>query len=209
MRFIKIFLTIACCVFVLSLRNSYAGPNESGSIAVVDNYKIFGKIGAESRIGYGQCVDFVKANRVDLQGISYEYAANMPKVLKDLDYEINELPREGAVLVMPNIGDTGHVAIVTKVELKKDGSYSLTIRDANADDKAVYDSKNKIIIKGGKIDQRTVTYKDGVVTEDSIIGDQKDVVFIHEKKGVYNEKKEKALEQVTKVYKNLGKEPND
>ena len=134
MKVFLIFISVFLCVFVGSLQGSYA---QELNVSTVD-YELVGEPGTIFNKGYGQCVDFVKWSRDDLKediGI-VGIAANMPTKAKAKRYEVNNIPREGAVIVMPNtrVGGvkTGHVAIVTKVELMEDGLYNLTFRDANA-----------------------------------------------------------------------------
>ncbi|NCO68085.1 MAG: CHAP domain-containing protein [Nitrospirae bacterium] len=212
MRFIKIFFIIVFCIFVVSLHNSYAQEIKHDSIAVVD-YKPAGKDGERFNKGMGQCVDFVKLSRPDLPwDIARDpekpnepgKAANMQSVAKEKGFVTNSLPREGSVLVVPEIGTDGHVAIVSKVkEIKEDGSYILTIIDANAKDEA---NKNKTT--WSYIRERDVTINsDGNLEDKMFSKKQGNIKFIHEKKDIYDSKQKEASEYVTQVYKDLGKEP--
>ncbi|PIY86479.1 MAG: hypothetical protein COY75_07870, partial [Nitrospirae bacterium CG_4_10_14_0_8_um_filter_41_23] len=212
MRFIKIFFIIVFCIFVVSLHNSYAQEIKHDSIAVVD-YKPAGKDGERFNKGMGQCVDFVKLSRPDLPwDIARDpekpnepgKAANMQSVAKEKGFVTNSLPREGSVLVVPEIGTDGHVAIVSKVkEIKEDGSYILTIIDANTKDEA---NKNKTT--WSYIRERDVTINsDGNLEDKMFSKKQGNIKFIHEKKDIYDSKQKEASEYVTQVYKDLGKEP--
>ena len=92
----------------------------------------------------GECVDYVKANRLDLAETSYIYAKNMIQITETAGFKVDAVPEKGAVIVLPNMqikeGEeyitTGHVAIVTQVGCPgPEGNYSLVIKDANFDNK--------------------------------------------------------------------------
>jgi surface antigen len=155
--------------------------------------------------GLGECVDFVKERRPELRvGTNgkerrVHYAGNLINLARDEGYEVNELPRVGAVLVIPDTGEiytsedidvpvgtrTGHVAIVTEVEELSDGVYTLTIGDANADGK-VLDGTSSVEVR------ENITYSVHGANETPTINDpdrlreQGNVVFIHEKQSVYD-----------------------
>lgn len=213
MKILKIVIVISFYVVALSLQIGYAQEVKIPTFTV--DYKPAGESGERFTKGYGQCVDFVKQSRSDLLGIGeVGTAANMPTVAKEKGFEVNNLPREGSAIVMPDVkiittGEiTGHVAIVTKVEENKNGLYTLTIRDANAKNDIKYDKDGKII-QGSTVIERTVTYdtKERKVV-DGILKEQSNIVFIHEKKDIYNTKQKEASEYVTQVSKDLGKDPS-
>ena len=212
MKIFRLLIVIFLYILAMSLQTSYGQEVKSPTFTV--DYKPDGNHGERFSKGYGQCVDFAKQSRSDLLEIGkVGTAANMPNVAKEKGFEVNNLPREGSAIVMPDVkiiktGEiTGHVAIVTKVEETKDGLYTLTIRDANAKNDIKYDKDGKII-QGSTVIERTVTYdtKEKKVV-DGILKEQSNIVFIHEKKDVYNTKQKEASEYVTQGYKDLGKEP--
>ena len=154
--------------------------------------------------GLGECVDFVKERRPELRvGINGEerrvhYAGNMINLAGDEGYEVNELPRVGAVLVIPDTGDiytsdeidvpegtrTGHVAIVTEVEDLSNGVYTLTIGDANAD--------GEVLNRTSLVEVRQITYNvhgangTPTINDTDRLGEQGNVVFIHENQSAYD-----------------------
>ncbi len=215
MKIFRLFIVISFYIFALSLQASYAQEVKIPTFTV--DYKPAGENGERFNKEYGQCVDFVKQSRSDLFGIgAVGTAANMPNVAKEKGFEVNNLPREGSAIVMPDVkiiktGEiTGHVGIVTNVKETNDGIYTLTIRDANAKNDIKYD-KNDKIIQGSSVIERTVTYdmKEKKVI-DGILKEQSNIMFIHEKKDVYNVKQEEASQYATQIFKNLlGREPND
>ena len=213
MKIFKFIVIVFFYIFAVPLQAGHAIEVNAPSFTV--DYKPAGEPGERFSKGYGQCVDFAKQSRSDLADMGkVGTAANMPNVASEKGFEVNNLPREGAALVMPDVkiiktGEiTGHVAIVTKVEETKDGLYTLTIRDANAKNDIKYD-KNDKIIQGSTVIERTVTYdtKEKKIV-DGILKEQSNIVFIHEKKDVYNIKQKEASEYVTQVFKDLGKDPS-
>lgn len=211
MKVFRAFIVVFLYILAVLLQTSYAQEVKFPSFAV--DYKPDSAPGERFSKGYGQCVDFVKQSRSDLLDMGkVGTAANMPNVAKEKGFEVNNLPREGSAIVMPDVkiiktGEiTGHVAIVTKVAETKEGLYTLTIRDANAKNDIKYDKDDKII-QGSTVIERTVTYniKEKKVI-DGVLKEQSNIVFIHEKKDAYNAKQKEASEYVTQVSKDLGKE---
>ena len=196
------FISIAALLFWLfSYENNIAYSQERFVDTKIDyktpngpGEKFSGKYG-----GPGECADFVKESRPELQlgndgkERPVGYAGNMINLAKAEGYEVNKLPRVGAVLIMPNVKvkgvPYGHAAIVTKVEEVKGVVYTLTIRDANADGQ----------VKDGisNVDERPITYNvsgNGIPTinDPKRLGEQKNVAFIHEKQSIYNALKAKT-----------------
>ena len=118
---------------------------EDGYAKVLTYKPLDAKIGTIFKGGEGGCVDFVKANRPDLAGISYSYAKNMPAKAAQAGFRVDKTPEVGAVIVLPKVTSkvknhmevTGHVGIVQNVERIKNGKYkgeyNLTIIDDNFD----------------------------------------------------------------------------
>ena len=179
----------------------------------VRTYKMYeeGEVGQE----FGSCVKYVKQNRPDLQGISYGYAKEMVPIAKDKGFEVNTVPSEGAVLVLPNIEYedpkthkievTGHVAVVQEVSIRQDGKYKLVIMDANFD-KLNKIGKAEVIYNPDKAKIERLNYKAYGGGKDIIIKPEEpqdrqykysDVKFIHENTEVIN-----TFKQV------IGREPN-
>lgn len=221
MKIFKFMVIVFFYIFAISLQAGHAIEVKAPSFTV--DYKPAGEPDTRFNKGMGQCVDFVKQSRSDLPWDIARLpeklkepgkATYMPSVAKEKGFVVNNIPREGAVLVMPDVkiiktGEiTGHVAIVTKVEESQGGFYTLTIRDANAKNDIKYDKADKIV-QGSTIMERTVTYdaKEKKIV-DGILKEQSNIVFIHEKKNIYNDKQKAASEYVTQIFKDLGKEPS-
>ena len=109
----------------------------------------------------------------------------------------------GSVLVLDEVVSdgvkTGHVAIVVKVKQDPNNpdKYILTIRDANV-------AGRSEVLKS-IIDKRDITFDRTRMecTDKKIPGDQHVAGFIHEKKTVYDEKKEEAQKLISNAYKDL------
>jgi len=97
---------------------------QKGYAQQVRTYESYGKPGEEFKIGQRQCVDFVKENRLDLAGIPYYSAKNMPDMAEKAGFKVDNTPEVGAVIVLPKITDpktgeiTGHVGIVQEKKRK-------------------------------------------------------------------------------------------
>jgi surface antigen len=210
----------------MSVQTSYAQEVKYPSFTIP--YTLINKDGERFSHGMGQCVDFVKLSRNLLVGIPVGTAANMPNVAKEKGFEINPLPRVGAVLVVPvHTGvPFGHVAIVIGVKKTGDRSYTLTIVDANSkwdvyssiprrDGTFIFKNRAGETVPGSRVIQRDITY-----TITNNIGEIKDtafgtrtlrnIVFIHEEKKIYDAKQERASKYINQIYKDLlGREPSD
>ena len=191
----RLWLLIALATFFWSLQE--ARGQDLGNIAFVDNVN-FDANGYHSNPDYnGQCVTYVKNARTELNfifGNGYKGKSITDERIenaRNAGFEVNGIPRVGAAF-LENVktssgGFVAHTGLITDVKLtEKDGKYVYVV--------SIKESNRQNDLKMGT---REIELPDT------------GWYFIHEKKGVYNEKKEKALEQVTKVYKNLGKEPND
>ncbi len=234
MKAVRTIIVAFLCVFAILLQTSYAQEVRYPSFAIehtIDpKYKKEGAIFSE---GWGQCVGFVRRGRGDfLKGISIPTAAAMPEIAEKNGIEVNNLPREGAILVVPGtkVLPFGHVAIVTKVEeTKTDGVYTLTIMDANSrhevwrhvykDGKRIFLNKRGEVVQGSTVDKRSITFtyfydlkgkKRTKITDKAYRDPQFNIVFIHEKKVDYKAKRAEALGYVTDVFKRLlGRDMSD
>ena len=166
-------------------------------------YKTYGTVGTKFEELDGQCVDFVKKSREDLGGRSYGTAKEMKPKAETAGFEVNNVPRVGSVLVLDEVGDSGHVAIVE--EVKRDPNnpnrYNLKIRDANVSGPSIIDEQNIVFYK----------YEEKWVCEDPRLKGKRQHVagFIHEERTAYEEKKEQAAEYVINVFKEkAGRNPS-
>ncbi len=147
----------------------------------------------ESKIEARECADYVKlVARPDL-----EMPGNAKKLLEqakeDRGFEVNLIPREGAVLILPDLTKDGHAAVVHKIEKfdPKRGIYILTIRDAN-------------VHKDNRLDERTIEYDINThEVKDPALRSYYKAEFIHEKKEIFKAR-------VASVIKNIsGVEPKE
>jgi hypothetical protein len=72
----------------------------------------------------------VKANRPDLQGVSYGDADNMPAITANTGFKVDAVPEKGAAITFV-YDNTGHAGIVQEVSSLPGGKYKLTVMDNN------------------------------------------------------------------------------
>lgn len=132
-------------IIILALFIWFSFQPVYAQVDFVRTYKIYGEgeQGKPFTVGKKQCVDFVKQNRLDIQEIPYTSARDMELQLKEKGFEVNSVPRVGAILVLPNAESKdpetgelkvdGHAAVVQEVARRQDGKYELVIMDAHFD----------------------------------------------------------------------------
>ena len=89
-----------------------------------------GEPGQQFTQGVGECVDYIKANRPDLQGVSYGDADGMPTIAGNAGFTVDTLPEKGSVISFA-YASTGHVGVVQEIRSLPGGKYKLTIMDNN------------------------------------------------------------------------------
>ena len=208
-------LSIGFAIFFLFTQFAIAQHDtpSAASTKFTINYNQIGTVNEENPKGWGQCVDFVKYSRNDLKelGIPFGTPKKMINLLKGKDFEVNDIPRVGAALIMPNVGNTpgGHVALVTGVERGETGGYVLTIVDANAKGEAGYDEELNEVTGRGIIRERTILYKDGKTFDEKFTKEQSGIKFVHENLTEYKKKQKQATEYVINVFKEkAGRNPS-
>ena len=89
-----------------------------------------GEPGQQFTQGVGECVDYIKANRPDLQGVSYGTADGVSTIAGNAGFKVDTLPEKGAVIGFA-YENTGHVGVVHEITSLPGGKYKLTIMDNN------------------------------------------------------------------------------
>ncbi|MCD6540049.1 MAG: hypothetical protein J7K37_05060 [Candidatus Omnitrophica bacterium] len=148
----------------------------------------------ESKIEARECADYVKlVARPDLEMLGM--VGNAKKLLerakdpKDGGFEVNLIPREGAVLILPDLTEDGHAAVVHKIEKfdPKRGIYILTIRDAH-------------VHKDNRLDERTIEYDINThKVKDPALGSYYKAEFIHEKKEIFKARVASLIKNISGV----------
>ena len=150
----------------------------------------------------GQCVVFVQKMRPEL-AIGWGDAANGPKRAREEGFEVNSLPRVGAVFIDPARrgnpdGHTGIVTSVTKDQVNGRDYYRLLIDDSNA---ATYEKVRRDVLMWLRIEQDgTVVFDPSAqrdrdaytlygLGENNDSGTERAILFIHEKVAEYDQKR--------------------
>ena len=166
---------------------------QKGYAQQVRTYESYGKPGEEFKIGQRQCVDFVKENRLDLAGIPYYSAKNMPDMAEKAGFKVDNTPEVGAVIVLPKITDpktgeiTGHVGIVQEKK-EENGKFKLTIIDNNFDKTKTIGKAEYLYNPNNNSIEMLDYQKYQGEKKFETIGNEKysDIKFIHENKAVNN-----------------------
>jgi hypothetical protein len=158
-----------------------------------------------------QCADFVKvSNREDLREAKLSGNAKaLPDNAKNLKFEVNNIPRIGSAIVLPNITFTddkgivhadGHTGIVTGVTLSE-GKYKLTIQDAHSfGDNIMHEAEYIYDLKESKVESMKYKVSGKVIEKKPKYPNSfSDVSFIHEKKEDFDKKVDSVIKNIANI----------
>lgn len=194
-------------------------PPDSSAEITLNNFRLVpnkidgaGKDGDKFTDNGKQCVGFVQKSRPDIKSTlgSIGNAKNIIEKADKAGFARNNVPRAGAIIVMPKITNIGHVGMVSEVKGGEGGIYTIKVRDANAANEItknasfslvrerefLYDSNKQIVKELGN----SPLYKK----------EQTDITFIHEQKTIYDEKEKIAKNYIiTETKRILNRELSD